>query len=259
MAIGETLISARHARGLAVEDVAEATRIRATVIRAIEAEDFGPCGGAVYARGHLRSIAGVLGLDGAPLVAEFDREHGWAPAPMTMPGFDRATAASAERRRPNWTAAMAVALIVVCVAAGFHLVRSSGGRPGTITLPALTGSPSPSARASAKPPTRPSPPARPPKDAIALVDPSMVTVQIRIPTDKSWVSVTNASGTRLFQGVLPAGTSRVFRDAKQLRLILGNAGAVDLVVNGHDLGPPGAVGAVTRVVFNPGDPGASVG
>lgn len=259
MPIGETLISARNARGLTVEEVASATRIRATVVRAIEAEEFAPCGGAVYARGHLKSIAGVLGIDPGPLVEEFDREHGWAPAPMTMPGLDRATAATAERRRPNWTAATAAALVVVCVAAGVHLLRSPNDRPDTITAGQLTPSASPSAGPSKGPSAQPSPPPAPPTDAIALVDPNSVTVQVRIPTDKSWVSITNAAGTRLFQGVLTAGMSRVFRDAKQLRLVIGNAGAVDLVVNGHDLGAPGAPGAVTRVVFNPGDPGASAG
>lgn len=256
MPIGETLTSARNARGLTVEDVASATRIRATVVRAIEAEEFAACGGAVYARGHLRSIAGALGIDPGPLVEEFDRGHGWAPAPVTMPGLDRATAASAERRRPNWTAAMAAALVVVCVAAGVNLLRSPDGRPDTVTAAQLTPQASPSAVRPTSPPPRPSPP---PSDAIALVDPNSVTVQVRVPTDKSWVSVTNAAGTKLFQGVLNAGMSRVFRDAKQLKLVIGNAGAVDLVVNGHDLGAPGAPGAVTRVVFNPGDPGGSAG
>ncbi len=257
MAIGETLSSARAARGSTIEDVAAATCIRATVIASMEADDFAPCGGSVYARGHLRSIAAVLGLDPAPLVAEFDRDHGWAPAPMTMPGLDRATAARAERRRrPNWTAAMAAALVVVCVVAGVHLLRSPGDRPGAFTVPQLTSSPAAKVP-SARPSTRPAPP--PPSDAVAQIDPNMVTVQVRVPTDKSWISITNATGARLFQGVLTAGASRVFRDATQLRLIIGNAGAVDLVVNGRDLGPPGAMGAVTRVVFNPGDPAASVG
>ncbi len=256
MAIGETLTSARTALGRTVDDVAEATRIRSTVIRSMEAEDFAPCGGSIYARGHLRSIAGVLGLDPVPLVAEFDRRHGCAPAPMTMPGLNRAASARVERRRPNWTAAMAAALVVVLVAGAVHLLRSPSGRPETVTAPQLTGTPAASPRLSAGPSRGPAPL---PSDAVALVDPNMVTVQLRLPADKSWVSITSSTGVQLFQGVLTAGTSRVFRDAKQLRLILGNAGAVDLVVNGRDLGPAGAPGAVKRVVFNRGDPGASVG
>ena len=252
MAIGETLSSARMARGLTVDDVAYAIRVRATVVRAMEADDFGPCGGAVYARGHLRNIAGVLGLDAVPLVAEFDHEHGWSPSPLTMPGLDRATAARVERHRPNWTAATAAALVVVCVVAGVQLLRSSGGPPRTpVTAPGLTGSATTSTRPSLPSSERPSPT---PSDVLALVDPNVVTVQVRITGDKSWVSITDSTRTMLFQGVLGAGTTRVFRDPKQLRLTIGNAGAVDLVVNGRDLGPPGPPGAVTHVVFNQGDP-----
>ena len=47
--LGAALAAAREQRGLSVEDVAAATRIRATIIRAIEADDFAACGGAVYA------------------------------------------------------------------------------------------------------------------------------------------------------------------------------------------------------------------
>lgn len=256
MAIGETLTSARTALGLSLDDVAAATRIRSTVIRSIEAGDFGPCGGSIYARGHLRSIAAVLGLDPAPLVAEFDRRHGPAPAPMTMPGLTRAASARVERRRPNWTAAMAAALVVVCAAGVVHLLRSPGGRPAAVTAPQPTSTPVTSPRLPGGPSERPAPL---PSDAVALVDPNMVTVQVRVPADKSWVSITSSTGGQLFQGVLTAGTSQVFRDPKQLRIILGNAGAVDLVVNGRDLGPAGAPGAVKRVVFNRGDPGVSVG
>lgn len=256
MAIGELLIRARTARGLTVEDVAAATRIRATVISAMEADDFLPCGGSIYARGHLRSIAAVVGLDPAPLVAEFDRDHGSAPAPMTMPGLTRAAAGRVERSRPNWSAAMAASLVVICVVAGVHLLRSPSGRPATVTAPQPSGTPATASRPSTPATPRPAPL---PSDAVALVDPNLVTVQVRIPADKSWVSVSNSAGARLFQGVLAAGMSRVFRDAKQLRLILGNAGAVELVVNGHDLGRSGAPGAVTRLVFSPGDPAGSTG
>ena len=75
MSVGEDLARAREACGMSVEDVSSATRIRAGLIRSIEADDFDACGGAVYARGHLRSIARAIGADPDPLVAEFDRTH----------------------------------------------------------------------------------------------------------------------------------------------------------------------------------------
>ena len=46
MPVGETLSRVRHERGLSVEDITAATRIRAGLIRSIEIDDFTPCGGA---------------------------------------------------------------------------------------------------------------------------------------------------------------------------------------------------------------------
>ena len=53
MSIGETLAAARLAAGLTTAQVAETTRIRRTLIEAIEADDYRLCGGDVYARGHI--------------------------------------------------------------------------------------------------------------------------------------------------------------------------------------------------------------
>jgi hypothetical protein len=61
----------------------------------------------------------------------------------------------------------------------------------------------------------------------------------------SWVSVRSATKT-LFEGVLRAGAVQEFKDAKQLRLVVGNAGAVNVTCSGHDLKPAGGRGQVRR-------------
>ena len=73
MSLGSDLAAAREASGQTLDDIAERTRVRRTVIERIEADDFSLCGGDVYARGHIRNIAVVVGVDPVPLVAEFDR------------------------------------------------------------------------------------------------------------------------------------------------------------------------------------------
>jgi len=57
--IGETLAEARHEAGLTVAQVSARTRIRETIIRGIEHDDYAACGGDFYARGNIRSIAKV--------------------------------------------------------------------------------------------------------------------------------------------------------------------------------------------------------
>src|SRR3954447_15313792 len=98
MSIGEILATARVEAGLSVEDVSRETRIRGGLIQAIESDNFGPCGGDVYARGHIRNIAQVVGVEAAPLVAEFDRMHGGGPVPVENPAptFDPQVAQKSE-------------------------------------------------------------------------------------------------------------------------------------------------------------------
>ena len=76
MSIGDTLAEARRQRGLTITQVSQETRIRETLIRGIEQGDFSSCGGDFYARGHIRSIASVVGVDPVPLIREYDEEHG---------------------------------------------------------------------------------------------------------------------------------------------------------------------------------------
>jgi transcriptional regulator with XRE-family HTH domain len=79
--IGGALAEARTEAGLTVAQVSERTRIRETIIRSIELDDYSACGGDYYARGHIRAIARVVGTDPVPLIEEYDAEHMPQPEP----------------------------------------------------------------------------------------------------------------------------------------------------------------------------------
>ena len=72
MTVGETLTEARYRAGLSVDELSERTRIRGTVIRSIEEDNYEACGGDLYVRGYVRAIAGAVGIDALPLIREFD-------------------------------------------------------------------------------------------------------------------------------------------------------------------------------------------
>ncbi|HEX9539668.1 MAG TPA: helix-turn-helix transcriptional regulator [Streptosporangiaceae bacterium] len=76
MSIGEGLAAARRQAGLTITQVSQRTRIRETIIRGMERDDFSACGGDFYARGHIRAIARAAGADPEPLVWEYDSSHG---------------------------------------------------------------------------------------------------------------------------------------------------------------------------------------
>ena len=81
MGIGGALAQARNAAGLTTAQVSERTRIRETIIRDIERDDYSACGGDYYARGHIRAIARVVGADPVPLIKEYDAVHMPPPEP----------------------------------------------------------------------------------------------------------------------------------------------------------------------------------
>lgn len=85
MSIGEALAGARSQAGLTVAQVSQQTRIRQGIIKDIEGDDFSACGGDFYARGHIRSIAKVVGTDPGPLIEEYDTAY---HVPEPIPAAD---------------------------------------------------------------------------------------------------------------------------------------------------------------------------
>lgn len=242
MSIGPQLKQAREAAGLSLQDVSASTRVRQTVISALERDDFSLCGGEAYARGHIRTLARLVGLDPEPLIAEFDAQYG-NPA---LDDFAESTPIVLSRpRKSPWRPAMAVAGVALFVVAGVAVVQ--GDSQDQIANPGQTATPS----------NTPEPTTNTPSDDGATVADARDGVSFAVTATRgsSWVSISDSTGAELYQGILRPGDSRSFEDETNLRVVIGNAGAVDIAVNGRDLGPAGANGAVVRFNLVPGDPG----
>ncbi|MEU6271917.1 RodZ domain-containing protein [Streptomyces populi] len=254
--IGRALQKARIEAHLTVDDVSNATRVRITIIHAIEQNDFAPCGGDVYARGHIRTLARAVRLDPAPLLAQYDAEHGGRPAPTPAAPLFEAERIRPERRGPNWTAAMVAAIVAVIGFVGFTMVKGGGNGDDSKTqvaegsTPTTKKSAAPSATA-----TKPVEPKSDPSDsAIAAAPQDKVTVQVSAADGRSWISAKDHNGRMLFDGLLKQGESKTFQDSSKINLILGDAGAIQLFVNGKKIEDQFRPGAVERLTYTKGDP-----
>ncbi|MFD6874822.1 MULTISPECIES: RodZ domain-containing protein [unclassified Streptomyces] len=67
--------------------------------------------------------------------------------------------------------------------------------------------------------------------------------------ESSWISVKDHGGRLLFDGTMGAGESRTFTDGDSIDLVLGDAGAVDLVVNGKAVQDDFRSGQVERLTY----------
>ncbi|HEX3956699.1 MAG TPA: RodZ domain-containing protein [Trebonia sp.] len=240
MSIGETLAEARRQAGLTVTQVSQQTRIRESIIRAIEQSDFSSCGGDFYARGHIRSIAGVMGTDPAPLIREYDEEHGPPGAISAADIFEPST--PIKIRDPKPFPLGKVAAVVLVAAAGFGVYRlvadNSTKAPAKQTAeirPSVTATPSaPSAKPTQKATAKP---AYPPGEAV-----------IRLTATRDcWVGITNNGGKQLFNGVVQAGKSVTWSERQRVIVRIGNPSGVKLTVDGKNETPK-SVNPVTMTV-----------
>lgn len=240
MSIGGTLAAARQEAGLTVTQVSESTRIRETIIRAIERDDYTLCGGDFYSRGHIRGIARAIGLDPEPLVREYDETHGGAPQaiPVVQAFAPERAVKFRERRSPNWSAAMVVAIVLVVV---YGIVRTATGHETHQASPRAANPP----LAATPTPTH--------RDTVAQAPRTEVTVRVKAKRG-SWLNVHDAKGHSLFSGVIHQGQTEEWTSKKRIKLIIGNGGGVAIIVNGKNLGTPGTGGQVVRLSFGPGDP-----
>jgi len=116
---GALLRSAREACGLSIEEVADRLRLNEALVLAMEEDRFGLLGAPVFARGHLRNYAALVGAAEKEIVAAFD--IGDVPEPTFLPALGRAPVARS-RARAVWIAA-AIGLAAVAAAAAWWLSR----------------------------------------------------------------------------------------------------------------------------------------
>jgi len=231
--IGEALRAAREAQGRSLHDAAEATRIRSSYLEALEEERFGELGGNVYAKGFLRSYAGYLGVDPAPLLEAYRAQE--RPDPPLFEHAPRAIGGlKTGRRGPNWLTVAIVCVSIILAVSLWGLLRPapdpSDAQPPFVT-PATTA-------ATPAPPTT----ARP--------APKEVTVTLRY-AGASWTRVT-ADGRLAFEGTPGPNQRRTFRAKRSLNLVLGYPAVVRLTLNGRDLGVADRSGNIWRGSFTPG-------
>ncbi len=227
MSIGETLADARRRAGLTVAQVSQQTRIRESIIRDIEQNEFSACGGDFYARGHIRSIASVVGTDPVPLISAYDAEHGPPGAIRAADVFEPSTPIKIrERRSPSLSMIVAVVLLAIIGFGAYRLVsHHGGGKPAAAPTHRVT--------ASAKPTAHPTP----------SPSPRSSDVVIKLTANQDcWVQVTSSSdGAQIYMGVIPAGSSMTWTEKQAVHVRLGNPGGVILTVNGQVQNPNSTV------------------
>jgi hypothetical protein len=229
--IGPQFAGGRQRLGLTVDALAERTRIRPHVIEAIEVDDFSACGGDFYARGHLRTLARVLGVDVAPLLEAYDEQYADAPidprrvfeAELAGGGSIRAT-----RGGPNWSVLVAAVMALVLCWSVARLVTDGSGHVPDRAVLSGSGGPNHATRTQAKP----------------------VPVVLTATGGGARVVVRDGTGKVVFAGDLAYGQSHTLQASPPVR-VQSTDGSVKVKVAGQDrgrMGPAGRPASASYVV-----------
>jgi len=267
MTVGLLLKQARESSGLSVDEVAALTRIRPQVILDLEAGNLVSSGGIAYARGHIRSIAKVINADPEVLVAQFNQEADLSSRSMSELLADN-SATTRHSDSPNISykklsiagiVLIALLIIIPAVSSFFHStpkISKPTPQPSATAHAVTTPTPAPTAAvpvASATPTATATPsvaPSASPSVSASVVPAS--TVSFKAVNANSWFSVTDSSGTVLWHGTLYKGATESFNVTALIDVTIGNAGAVDVTINGKDAGVSGTIGQVVHIQYGPG-------
>jgi cytoskeletal protein RodZ len=241
MSLGALISKSRTDARLSIEDLSKMTNIPASLLRDMENNNFKKCGGETYARGHLRNMAAKLEIDERVFLDLFEIEVAAPEKPIReLLNENNVTMPYQEPKRISWkvlAAGSAAALVLFAGAQIFFSNIDSGDDPEIVATTSAT--PSNSASESAVPSAAASP---------EIV--GGVNVELVASRGTTWLFATNENGTQIFSGQIRKGDSKRFSEAKQVNLRVGNAGGVDISVNGKSVGSIGANGEVVNLTYN---------
>ncbi|MGO4880915.1 MAG: helix-turn-helix domain-containing protein [Bryobacteraceae bacterium] len=272
--VGETLRRERLRKDLSLEQISRETKISARLLDAIEKDQFDALPGGVFAKSFVRQYARFLGLDEAELAGEVEK--------VVHPASELSSLASAAPepafkvpRMVDWEGpgrsnssvlpalALVVAVMLVCSAMYAWWQRSR--HPAVATAPAAA------AQKTSAAPSKPAPPApvtpavasnpetasktevstpQPPSGApAAQAEPTNPAAPIQISlasTEDVWVHVW-ADGQSAMVGTLQPNGAKAFSAENGVKILIGNAGGLQLTVNGKPAGELGPRGQVRTV------------
>jgi cytoskeletal protein RodZ len=240
--------------------VSKDIRVRKHLLAALEENNFNKFPSPVITRGLIRNYAKYLDLDPIEALTLFDG-NGYVPVKgqrLTPNGIEFMNLSMAPRPFITWDVVLGVLLFIVVVGGAAYLAYSTVILPGQVTptptkTPAVDGAapitednaalllptvtPTPSSTPTPVPPTQTPTP---------LVY-NAVTVELII-TQPSWTQIL-ADDAKVFEGVLQPGDNRIWTGQRRVAVRVGNAGGVEVIVNGQSQGILGGEGEVVDRVY----------
>jgi cytoskeleton protein RodZ len=264
--IGRILQQKRKEQGLSLEEVEQATKIRKRYLDGLEREDYAVLPDWVYAQGFLKTYANFLGLDGEALSRQLKGrrkprlERGINYKSEPERGFEEPliapTGLQGTQKLRFPTSAVVTLLVAVLVLAviigvlyfvgrGVEASRSDGASPEQPAEKPQEQSPEKVVtKEKADPQKKEAPKSeegsgnRETAGGRQSAPPDTLQVRISVRDRPSWILI-RADGTPVYEQVAQPGFVQTFEADRRLYIKGGDAGAVNVEINGQDAGTLG--------------------
>ena len=252
--VGDILRREREKQGLTIADIEQGTSIRGLYIEHIERGNIKELPGLVYAKGFVRNYAKFLRLDAEQLVQQFAEENGSAPVPPPVEVESPARRISLSNVGDESLSEISIgqqsssyAGIFGKLAAGIVVLAALVGG-GAAVISAINAP----AREAVQPPVKAEQPAAAPAAAPANSPDTQenadgVRVSVTL-TERCWTEV-SVDGKSVFEGIIEKGKTENWQGKESVVIRAGNAGALDVTLNGKKLGKFGDKGEVLERRF----------
>ena len=236
-AVPSRLTSARKARGLSPAQVAAQMRIAADAVIAMEEGRYADLGPPVFARGHLRKYAALLGVPVEEVLADYDGSPSrTAESTLIPPASAHTPVGGHGGRQVARVAGIAVLLVALAAAAAVgwwywqSRARTAAEPAGSAAVEGIPSDAVDIADAS------PQDTVQPPRDPSAAA--GRLGLEFSGPC---WLEVYDAAGTRLAFQLAEAGSTLTFDGPAPWRVVIGNADSVRLTLDGNGLDIPASM------------------
>lgn len=245
--VGARLKRTRESKGVTLRQIANTTRIAVSALDAIERDDIKKLPGGIFARSFVRAYASELRLDVEQTVAEFFAQFPEPIDVLATPSVDQDE--GFPFGVPSGVLRSALLAIPALALAGWLMFGSSGTARDE---PPVASEAVPAARTQ-EPPSAVSRPAldvvpaggalpQAPTEAPAT---AALTLHLTARAE-CWVSIT-ADGREVVSRLMGVGEEEAVRAVSELRIKVGDAGAVGLRLNGAPVRSLGRAGEVVTL------------
>lgn len=238
---GERLAEARRAQQISVLEVAKELHLDEPKVRALERNEFEILGAPVFAKGHLRKYAQLVGVDEGDVFTDYYRMTRQEAAPPVIIGRQRARQ---ELSPGPWIAVIIVILVAAASYWWFAVFAEQAAQPAT--TPEATpieqqGAAIENTIQNADPeivteqvsePVASEPEPAPQVTAAAPVADGEVSLSLSFSGD-CWTEISDARGQRLFFEMGRNGSSVELSGVAPFAVLFGNVDNVDVRVNGN--------------------------